>query len=128
MSIRMRRKLPCSWAFMELPARLPWWWRCLHKPSAMHTSLLSSGRAETRITSRYMRRLWSSSSSLHCWHSWLSCSIWTSCVILSVATTGRGCGWCPSWWLPKSLWVSISIFLSGTSWLMRHVGVLISPW
>lgn len=24
LSIRMRRKLPCSWAFMELPAKLLW--------------------------------------------------------------------------------------------------------
>ena len=92
LSIRVRRKLPCSWAFMELPAKLLWWWRCLHKLFAMHTSLLSSERAGTKTISRYMRRPWSFSSSLHCWHSWLSCSIWIFCAISSALITGRDCG------------------------------------
>lgn len=32
------------------------------------------------------------SSSLHCWHSWLSCSIWIFCAISSALITGRDCG------------------------------------
>ncbi len=65
----------------------------LTKLSAMHTSLLSSERAGTKTISRYMRRPWSfSASSLHCWHSWLSCSIWIFCAISSALITGRDWG------------------------------------